>query len=33
MKAELTKGGPNLYFTCIGPDGIPVEVSAPIAAP
>lgn len=29
MKAELAHGGPNIYFTCLGPDSIPVEVSAP----
>jgi catechol 2,3-dioxygenase-like lactoylglutathione lyase family enzyme len=29
MKAELSIGGPNLYFMCIGPDSIPVEVRAP----
>lgn len=22
-------GGPNLYFVCVGPDGIPIEVRAP----
>jgi catechol 2,3-dioxygenase-like lactoylglutathione lyase family enzyme len=29
MKHELAEGGPNLYFMCSGPDGIPVEVRAP----
>ncbi len=29
MKAELAIGGPNLYFMCVGPDAIPVEVRAP----
>jgi hypothetical protein len=29
MKADLSIGGPNLYFVCIGPDAIPVEVSGP----
>ena len=29
MKHELSVGGPNLYFMCIGPDNIPVEVRAP----
>ena len=29
MKYDLREGGPNLYFTCSGPDGIPVEVSGP----
>lgn len=30
MRVELTRGGPNLYFTCIGPDSIHVEVRAPL---
>lgn len=29
MKYDLREGGPNLYFTCFGPDAIPVEVYAP----
>jgi catechol 2,3-dioxygenase-like lactoylglutathione lyase family enzyme len=29
MKAEHAIGGPNLYFMCVGPDSIPVEVRAP----
>ncbi len=29
MKAELAFGGPNVYFMCIGPDAIQVEVRAP----
>jgi catechol 2,3-dioxygenase-like lactoylglutathione lyase family enzyme len=29
LKAELSRGGPNLYFVCLGPDSIPIEVSAP----
>lgn len=29
MKHELREGGPNLYFMCLGPDGILVEVRAP----
>jgi hypothetical protein len=29
MKAELAIGGPNIYFMCVGPDSIPVEVRAP----
>lgn len=32
MKHELAEGGPNLYFMCSGPDGIPVEVRAPKGA-
>jgi catechol 2,3-dioxygenase-like lactoylglutathione lyase family enzyme len=33
MKAELARGGPNLYFMCVGPDGIGVEVRAPLDQP
>ena len=29
MKHNLAQGGPNLFFMCVGPDGIPVEVRAP----
>ena len=29
MKHELAAGGPNIYFMCVGPDGIGVEVRAP----
>jgi catechol-2,3-dioxygenase len=29
MKADLSRGGPNLYFMCLAPDSIPVEVRAP----
>ena len=29
MKYTLREGGPNLFFTCFGPDGIAVEVRAP----
>lgn len=29
MKSELAEGGPNIYFMCVGPDNIPVEVRAP----
>jgi lactoylglutathione lyase len=32
MKTELSRGGPNLYFMCVGPDGIQVEVRAPLDA-
>lgn len=28
MRSELSRGGPNLYFVCTGPDGIAIEVSA-----
>ncbi|BDI33574.1 hypothetical protein CCAX7_56250 [Capsulimonas corticalis] len=30
IKRELQQGGPNLYFVCEGPSGIPVEVRAPL---
>ena len=30
MKADLSRGGPNLYFMCVGPDSIQVEVRAPL---
>jgi catechol 2,3-dioxygenase-like lactoylglutathione lyase family enzyme len=33
MKAELSHGGPNIYFMCLGPDSIPVEVRAPSDRP
>ncbi|HET7558494.1 MAG TPA: VOC family protein [Limnochordia bacterium] len=29
MKRTLQTGGPSLYFQCLAPDDIPVEVSAP----
>ncbi len=29
MKYDLREWGPNLAFTCFGPDAIPVEVRAP----
>lgn len=29
VKADLQIGGPNLYFICLGPNNIPVEVRAP----
>lgn len=32
MKTELSKGGPNLYFMCTGPDGLMIEVRAPLDA-
>ena len=28
IKHDLREGGPSLYFTCYGPDSIPVEVQA-----
>ena len=33
MKSELSRGGPNLYFMCLGPDSIPIEVRAPLDEP
>jgi catechol 2,3-dioxygenase-like lactoylglutathione lyase family enzyme len=30
MKFDLQEAGPNLAFQCLGPDGIPVEVRAPL---
>jgi hypothetical protein len=29
MKTELSIGGPNIYFMCVGPDARKVEVRAP----
>lgn len=29
MKSELAEGGPNIYFMCVGPDNIPIEVRGP----
>jgi len=29
IKTDLNRGGPNLYFMCVGPDGIMIEVRAP----
>lgn len=33
IKFELQEAGPNLAFQCFGPDGIPVEVRAPLKPP
>jgi catechol 2,3-dioxygenase-like lactoylglutathione lyase family enzyme len=30
IKTELSRGGPNLYFMCVGPDGLMIEVRAPL---
>ena len=30
IKAELARGGPNIYFMCVGPDSIAVEVRGPL---
>ena len=32
MKTDLSRGGPNLYFMCVGPDNLPVEVRGPLDA-
>jgi catechol 2,3-dioxygenase-like lactoylglutathione lyase family enzyme len=32
MRTELSRGGPNLYFMCEGPDAIAIEVRAPLDA-
>lgn len=32
MKTELSRGGPNLYFMCVGPDGVMIEVRAPMSS-
>ena len=29
LRSEPREGGPNLYFVCLGPDDIPIEVRAP----
>lgn len=29
VQSAPREGGPNLYFMCLGPDGIPIEVRAP----
>lgn len=29
MRTAVTRGGPNVYFMCTGPDGIGIEVRAP----
>jgi len=29
MKTVISRGGPNVYFMCIGPDGLGIEVRAP----
>ena len=31
IKSELSRGGPNLYFMCLGPDSIMIEVRAPLS--
>jgi len=29
IKTDLSRGGPNIYFMCVGPDGFVIEVRAP----
>ena len=29
-KTDPVRGGPNIYFMCVGPDGITIEVRAPL---
>jgi catechol 2,3-dioxygenase-like lactoylglutathione lyase family enzyme len=29
LKTELSRGGPNIYFMCVGPDRIMIEVRSP----
>jgi catechol 2,3-dioxygenase-like lactoylglutathione lyase family enzyme len=30
LKTDLSRGGPNIYFMCVGPDDITIEVRAPL---
>ena len=30
IKTDLSRGGPNIYFMCVGPDGVVIEVRAPL---
>ncbi len=30
IRQELKVGGPNIFFTCVGPDSVMVEVRAPL---
>lgn len=32
LKTELSIGGPNIYFMCVGPDRVMIEVRAPKTA-
>jgi len=32
IKTDVSRGGPNVYFMCVGPDGIGIEVRAPADA-
>ena len=29
IRTELSRGGPNIYFMCVGPDSLVIEVRAP----
>lgn len=29
VKTPVSRGGPNVYFMCVGPDGLGIEVRAP----
>ncbi|MFL5462601.1 MAG: VOC family protein [Gemmatimonadaceae bacterium] len=31
LKTDVTRGGPNVYFMCVGPDRIMIEVRAPVS--
>jgi catechol 2,3-dioxygenase-like lactoylglutathione lyase family enzyme len=33
IKTDVSRGGPNVYFMCVGPDGIGIEVRAPADDP
>jgi catechol 2,3-dioxygenase-like lactoylglutathione lyase family enzyme len=33
MRTDVSRGGPNIYFMCVGPDGIGIEVRAPADQP
>jgi len=33
IKTDVSRGGPNVYFMCVGPDGIGIEVRAPADNP
>jgi len=33
VKTDISRGGPNVYFMCVGPDGIGIEVRAPADEP
>ena len=33
IRTELSRGGPNIYFMCVGPDSIVIEVRAPSVSP